>query len=172
MKPYIFTIVILFFTAHSIFAQANNSKTATAYRHTIYLEGLGAGGYGSFNYEYGYFQKGDLKLNARAGFSTYMLTDFLHRFNPDIIFPLSAGLVYGDVHNLEIGLGQMFSSISEINLETFKPHRVNRFSSFAIAGYRWQPKRWRVMVRLAYTPILQFNQRFQHWGGLSFGYKF
>jgi len=142
------------------------------YKHTVYLEVLGSGGYGSLNYEHAFFGKGMLGLHARAGISTYKLRDFELKFNPDIIIPVSASIIYGRVHSIEAGIGQTFSSVSQINIEQFIPERKNRLSATGILAYRVTFRKPSMVLRFAYTPIWEFYDTWQHWGGLSIGYSF
>jgi len=141
-------------------------------KHAVYLEVLGGGGYGSLNYERFIPVKNGLRLNIRAGISTYRLRDFELKFNPDIILPFSAGIIYGKAHSMEIGLGQTYSSVSEIDIEEFAPQRKERLSAFGIIGYRVTFRKPAIMLRIAYTPVWEFYDVLRHWAGLSFGYSF
>jgi len=147
-------------------------KPALSARHTVYLEVLGSGGYGSLNYEHIIPLEDKLGIQIRGGISTYRLRDFELKFNPDIIIPVSAGIIYGKRHSFEIGIGQTFSSVSEIDIEKFAPRRKSRLSALGVIGYRITFPGPAIMLRLAYTPIWEFYDNLKHWAGLSFGYNF
>ncbi len=170
---------ILFFFNHSVevFSQSdykNNSK------NTIYIEGAGAGGYGSINYEYIYFlprtfsnnQTSKTAFAFRLGASTYYLNDYTDTFNPEIIVPVAIHFLYGKNHKLEVGAGQTITSFVRASSSDFQPKRDIRNHTHFILGYRYQKNKGGLMFRIAYTPILEFNTDYQHWGGLALGYAF
>ena len=165
-------IALLIFSLSFFNIRAQEADTISAPANIVYLEALGSGGYGSLNYEHIFLRKDMLSLHIRGGISTYRLRDFELKFNPDIIIPVSAGISYGKTHGVELGIGQAFSSVSEIDLERFAPGRKNRLSALGILAYRVIFRKPSIMLRFAYTPIWEFYKSWQHWGGVSFGYGF
>ncbi len=154
-----------------------NSADNTS-KNTIYIEGAGAGGYGSLNYERLYFlptknkSVSKLAFSFRIGASTYYLNDFTDTFNPEIIVPVALHFLYGKNHKLEVGAGQTVTSFIRASSSDFQPKRDLRNHAHFILGYRYQKNEGGLMFRIAYTPLLEFNTDFQHWGGLSVGYAF
>ena len=167
-----YVLPAIFFFLYLCPAEAQEKAFGLADRHTIYLEVLGNGGYGSLNYEYIIPLGAKLGINIRGGISTYRLRDFELKFNPDLIIPVSAGIIYGKRHSAEIGFGQTFSSVSKINIEKFRPERKERLSASGIFAYRITFSRPAIVLRLAYTPIWEFYDTLKHWAGFSFGYSF
>ena len=89
MKYYKIILILLFVTG--------NIESQTIEKNNIvFAEGFGSGGYGSINYEYIIFRKGNLlKIGTRIGIGTYHFVDYTNRFNPDIILPVTINTFYG-----------------------------------------------------------------------------
>lgn len=159
-----FALCVCFSTAQS--------KTANEFKHLVYIEVGGIGGYGSVNYEKIIFQRNYLAASARIGLSTYHLIDFRNNFNPDMIIPFSMYLHYGNKHKIELGTGVSFVSLIKKNPVTYKPERsIDIHYNYSI-GYRFQKSSSHLFFRGALTPILEFNRFFRFWGGISLGYIF
>ena len=170
MKIPVITLALILF-----FCYKGNSQTATpmkTIRHICYLEIAGIGGYGSLNYENVLYQKNNFMLNIRSGISTYRLTDYMNKFNPDIIIPLAANVLYGKKHCVEFGLGQTLTTIVYSNPINFEKSRSNQVSSNGTLGYRFQKSEGGIVFRGGYMPIVENNKYFRHWAGVSFGYAF
>lgn len=138
----------------------------------VYLEIGGAGGYGSLNFERGVFRHKLHSFSLRAGFGVYYLKDYLGAFNPDVVVPILAYYCIGKRHCLELGLGQVVTSIIQNNRETYRPQRNWALMSTASAGYRYQPHPKGFLLRVTYQPLFDFKTDLRHWGGLSLGYAF
>lgn len=140
-------------------------------RNIVYIEALGAGGYGSINYERILFEKNFVKMGIRGGFSTYHITDYINRFNPDLIFPVSinAHFVYKQ-HTLVFCIGETISNIVHASKTDYQPERKTNFSTFFDIGYAYE---WRngLCLGVGYTPII-YKQDYRNWFKLSFGYAF
>ena len=80
-------------------------------------------------------------------------------------------MFYGTVHHVEFGAGQTVSSIVHVGL-CLQAERQNNFNGVAIIGYRYQKNLGGFMFRLTYSPIIEKNKFFRHWGGISVGYVF
>lgn len=151
----------------------SNAQTDTlSWQHAIHLEMGGAGGYASVNYEHLLLKKQRNALLLKAGIGLYHLQDFKNNFNPDILIPLSFHFLWGREHLIELACGESFHSIVKNNIENYTPVRQQGMSSFAVMGYRYQRAGGRVILRVFYNPLLEFNTQFRHWAGVSFGYAF
>lgn len=141
-------------------------------KNNIFIEAGGPGGYGSINYEYLFDLNQKIKFSGRVGLGTYKIIDFKNSFNPDITMPLSVSCFYGGNHNLELGIGETFSSIVYVNSPTFEVSRSTMLNTFFILGYRYQKEINGLMFRIAYTPVLEQNVLFKNWLGISIGKTF
>ncbi len=163
--------IFIFITSHFIAAQDIESKKIK--KNLIYLEGGGAGAYGSINYEYLFKTINHLKLSTRIGLSTYRLKDYTEKFNPDFIIPITLNVYYGIRHHIDLGLGPTITSIVYANHETYQPQRrtlANNTNLFI--GYRYQKEDNKVMFKIGYAPIIEQNHLFRNWYLLAFGYSF
>ena len=152
-----------------LIAQTDSIRTAD---HSIYLEIGGAGGYGAINYEQVFFKKKELSLAGRVGISTYHIKDFNHKFNPDIILPLTFKILYGKNHKAELGAGEIFTATIHAAETNLKPKRkANLHTHFSI-GYRYQRSKGGIMAGVSYTPVIEFNHAVKHWAAVSIGYSF
>jgi hypothetical protein len=170
MNIKLFHIIILLLS----FSCKAKSQLDTNYiaQNSIYIEAGGIGGYGSLNYERIIFIKEKLKIGMRIGVSTYNLTDYTIKFNPDIIIPIAINGVYGNKHKIVVGFGQTVSNIVEANRPNWEPKRkTNLHGNFTI-GYRYQKDTGGIMVSCGYTPIIEFYNSYRHWAGILIGYAF
>lgn len=154
------------------------AQQVSAQSRTIFLELGGSGGLGSINYEKplwipsdygpklrdncgspphsGYF------LSWRFGFS---LTPVDKNNGVALVFPVMMNWIYGcGNHKLEVGAG-LASTITTKGSFYFK--------SPLVLGYRFEPKDKHLFMRIGYTPIVGwwFDRQWQHWAGISIGYK-
>lgn len=128
----------------------------------VILEVGGSGGLGSVNYERKFSKVDRAIFMWRAGFS---LAPIDKNNGVGLVFPIMlGGLIGRDKHQFEFGLGQ------GVTLTT-------KGSFFALTtgalGYRYSPNDKRWFFRLTYTPLVSYlvDFQYQHWGGLSIGYK-
>lgn len=170
IKKVLLLVLYLFLINYTANSQDNKSEKAAD--NAIYLEIHGVGGYGSVNYERNVFRKSNIKIALRIGFSTIHFYDFTNKFNPDLIIPLLINGLYGNKHNIEFGIGQTFSSIVQSNSTDYFPARENSFSTNFTLGYRYQKPSGGIIFRIAYTPVIEKNKSYRHWGGISIGYAF
>ena len=169
MKVKLVSIMILLLLMH--YKSKSQIDINQISQNVLYIEVAGIGGYGSLNYERLILIK-NRKCRVRIGISTYKIKDYTTKFNPDIIIPIAVNKLYGNNHNIEFGFGQTITSIVQANYLNWKPERViNLHSNFTI-GYRYQKNKEGVIFRASYTPIIEFNKYFRHWGGLTIGYAF
>ncbi len=165
MKP----LIIVFF---SLLLTGSFAQRDSLSKHSIYAEGAGPGGYWSLNYEYTIQLASSFRLSPRIGFSTLHLKDFTQRFNPNFRFPVGVHLTYGNKHRAEFGVGETFSSVVRYDAESLGAKRFLELHTYFVIGYRYQPPLGGIFLRAFYSPILEFNQRYRHWGGVSIGYSF
>jgi len=163
--------VLLIFWNKSI-AQNSVRENENMSKHLLFIEAGGYGGYGSVNYEYLVAKINKFKFSTRAGFSTYHLNDYTTNFNPDLVFPLGVNVYFGTKHNLDLGLGQTIASIVYADNLTYEPNRTVNFNSNFSIGYRYQKTDGRLMLKVAYAPIIEANKMFTHGALLDFGYAF
>ncbi len=166
---YVACFFLLMFTCANAQLHSDSLKPR---QHAVYLEIGGAGGYGSLNFEQVIFRHKPHSLSWRAGFGFYYLKDYLGAFNPDVIIPLLVHYYIGKRHYLELGLGQVVTSIVQNNRETYRPQRNWDLVSTASVGYRYQPHPKGFLLRVTYQPLFDFKTDLRHWGGLSLGYAF
>ncbi len=167
-------IVLLFFfllIAYLSKSQINKTEETGARGRVFFIEGFGNGGYGSVNYEHAFFRKNDLTVAARVGIGTYHFFDFTNRFNPDVVLPIAVSTFYGKNHHVEFGIGQTVTSIIQTNSD-FQPERENHFNGIFAMGYRYQKQMGGISFRMLYSPIIEKNKYFRHWGAISVGYVF
>jgi len=142
-------------------------------KHLLYVEALGMGGLWSINYENNILLKSKFSMGFRGGFSTVHLLDYTRKFNPDLIFPVSIHFLYGTTHRIEVGIGQTISNIPVAKMENNPVHtRITGFSTGFILGYRFEHQKTGIFLKCGYTPIIERNKYYKHWGGISIGYAF
>lgn len=141
-------------------------------KNLMFLELGGAAGYGSVNYELLVKKLQKMKLSARVGLSSHKFRDFQNKFNPDIIVPISINTYFGYNHHIELGVGQVFSSIIYADKVNFEPRRRNNLSTNISIGYRFQNEAPGTVFKIAYTPIIQNNRVFTNWFSAAIGQFF
>ncbi len=132
----------------------------------LFIEGGGAGGYGSLNCELRFRMKDHFLFTRRLGLGTYKLSDFERKFNPELIVPLTFMVSYGKKQQVELGAGPSFSSYPM--LDQMKKERAFLLSANFLLGYRYTTSK-RFFYRVAFTPMYEQNKQFRPWFGLSFG---
>ena len=141
-------------------------------KNLMFLELGGAAGYGSVNYELLVKKLQKMKLSARVGLSSHKFRDFQNEFNPDIIVPISINTYFGYNHHIELGVGQVFSSIIYADKVNFEPRRRNNLGTNISIGYRFQKEAPGTVFKIAYTPIIQNNRVFTNWFSAAIGQFF
>lgn len=138
-------------------AQTDSAKTP---KNSVYLEAGGKGEIYSVNYERLIYKintvKGGLALGtAYHGSLSAIYTSLEHNL-----------LIGRSVHNLELGAGANYRFITD-TASAAEPFYIN-----GRVGYRFQPDKKGIMVRISYTPLFRPRDGFLSWVGLSFGYAF
>ncbi len=172
MKNSSIVLVFLLF-CHGSISLAQDTSSRIKCKHLIYLEIGGIGGFGSINYENDILLINKFSLGFRGGFSTIHILDYTRKFNPDLIFPISIYFLYGIKHKIEIGIGETISSIPVTDMENSPVHtRSTSFSTNFTIGYRYEHQKTGIFFRCGYTPIIERNKHYRHWGAISIGYAF
>ncbi|MFT7113424.1 MAG: hypothetical protein ACI8P7_000189 [Candidatus Azotimanducaceae bacterium] len=164
-------LLTVFTTALNLYCPGQPQDKLTA-KNVISIEFGGYGGYGSLNYEYQFKSFNKFKFSTRAGIGTYHLKDFTNQFNPDIILPIGCQVYFGSKHHLELGLGQTFKSIVIANKVDYTPSRSIGLSTNLSIGYRYQKDKGGLVMKTAYSPILEGNKEYKNWFLLSVGYSY
>ncbi len=139
--------------------------------NTLYLEGGGAGGFYSINYERLLFSKPpQWRVAARLGISSYHWRDFTRKVNPDVVLPAGIQGSYGNRHRLEVGLGHSFATLVKASKTDFTPQRSLTHHGYVLLGYRLQFRRW--FLAAGYHPLWEWYRTWRHWGRLAVGYSF
>lgn len=161
---------IFLFTSISQFTYAKKDTIFTA-KNILYIELVGIGGCGSLNYERILISKKIFMFSIRSGISAYHLKDYLNKFNPDILIPLSIYNCFGKNHKIELGLGMTYINTVHTDFTDYKVMRINDYYTNFNIGYRYQKTKDGFSFRLAYTPII-LNNKYKNWAGISMGYTF
>ncbi len=141
-------------------------------KNAVYAEVFGSAGYGSLNYERFLWCRSHVMLISKMGFSSYKMFDFNRTFNPDVIIPISIQTLLGNTHWMELGVGQTISSIVKLDRQTKEMKRFTHLSTVPSIGYRYQKTQRGMLIRVTYSPIVEFNTTLRHWGGVSWGFTF
>jgi len=164
----VFLSLFLFFTSISTQAQEKGELPKNAF----VVEAFGIGGFGSLNYERNILKKNNCSIVGRIGLSTYRIKDFNLKLNPDVIVPIALKVLYGKTHQIEVGVGQTLSSVVQADLIQKEPNRRYHFHTQFQLGYRFQSSGSRISYGVQYTPIIERQKFFNHWGGLLIGFYF
>ncbi len=167
MKIRLIVLIISFLIVGQLSAQTHESDSS---KNFIYLEAGGIGGVGSINYERIFYNVKKLAFSARIGLGTYNIIDFTRKFNPDLFIPISLYGTWGNDHKIEVGIGETMSNVVHYSLTEHVPERSSEFHSNFTIGYRYQKKGGRFIFKCSYSPIIEKNKQYRHWGGISFGY--
>lgn len=148
----------------------NDSLKKTS--NIIYLEVLGAGGYGSLNYERIIFSHKKKSISFRSGIGAYQLSDISNKFNPDFQIPMIISGYIGENHKIGLGAGKVLSTLIKFKFSDNNIERQFYLHSVFVIGYRYHNKKGGFVFGCNYTPIIEFNAYIRHWGGISLGYAF
>ena len=140
------------------------------YKNSIQSELFGHGLYYSINYERILFNDQLFKTTGQIGFSYYPeSTGLIELWIPVLLNEL----ISFDKHHIEMGAGYIFTNETDTNTLPDSERVWGGFFTGRI-GYRYQKPTGRFIVRLAFTPIIEYKdiKEFHPSGGLSFGYAF
>jgi hypothetical protein len=175
-------LVFALFISYGATAQTE-TETFTA-KNAIYLEVGGSSGRYAVNYSKIFHQKGNLKLNASAGFSMWRNEKLDSRSSWLPVIPLEVTAFYGKSnHHLEMGFGvtSFLGTSLDIVSGTFEFRDKVVFNAFIPlrVGYRYQKPEGGFFFRVGYTPIIDFPPRtggnwsfYPYHAGISFGKSF
>jgi len=149
------------------YAQSGNT---VIHKNIVHLEVAGIGGYGSLNYERAFSLPHSFSLSGRIGISTLKLRDFTLHFNLDFLFPVSINGFYGKKHKVHLGFGQLIANSVYANHEDGNSVRTTSFHTHFAIGYRFQKER--LVLGISYTPMIEFQEIYKHWGAVTIGFTF
>ncbi|WP_123776063.1 hypothetical protein [Brumimicrobium aurantiacum] len=164
----LFTFLIFIFTLMDGYSQNSTALRA----NIVSIEVGGPGGYGALNYERIITIDEQFSLGGKIGFSTVQVIDFTQKFNPDLLIPLSISVYYGKTHKVHLGFGQTISNTVYADQFNGKPSRRTSFHTHFNIGYRYQKQENRFIYGISYSPIIEFQKIFKHWGSIMIGYTF
>ena len=127
-----------------------------------HLEAMGTGGLASFSYEHQFMGYSSGRMSWRIGLSAFPIDQ---NTGTVLVFPFLLQGQHGRGKlRLEYGLGQIPSV-------TTKGSFFMRGSG--LLGLRWEEADRPWIVRASYTPLLSYlvDWQYEHWGGLSVGFR-
>lgn len=150
--------LVIFISTFQVDVNAQNKQGPA-----VFFEVGGSGGLGSINVEKGIFQKNNLDITGRLGFS---LAPIDKNNGMGFVFPMLAhGLIGNQQHKAEFGFGQGLTI-------TTKGHFF--LLTTPTLAYRFYSKKSGWFYRLSYTPLISYilDFQYQNWAGISIGYSF
>ncbi|QIP11909.1 hypothetical protein G8759_04310 [Spirosoma aureum] len=165
-------ILILLYVCLPLIGQAQKADKKSSFRsrNTIYLEGLGSGGFYSINYERLLLLKEKQAYGFRVGTSY-----FGHSPGNLILIGELFTLVGKGNHHGDFGIG--LTGVTRNNIES-APFGLRKNLLLAVPrlSYRYQKPTGGLLLRAGYTPIIELNRHitnpFGPWFGLAIGYGF
>ncbi|MGZ5243013.1 MAG: hypothetical protein ACXWDO_04760 [Bacteroidia bacterium] len=140
-----------------LYAQTDSTKIP---KNNVYVEFGGKGQFYSLNYERQIYKLKTVKgALAAAGSYQKALGGWYTGLEHNIF-------IGSDIHNLELGVGYNYVFFTDPDNTSENTYINGRL------GYRFQPLKKGIMVRMGYTPIFKPKENILHWVGLSFGYSF
>lgn len=169
-KTLYFLLLISFITIE----KNGNAQTESIvhFKNNIHVKAGGAGGYGSLNYERTIPLPKLFSISGRIGVSTIRIYDFSSAFNPDLLFPITVSGFYGKTHKVHLGFGQSFANVVRANPKDGSSKRETNLHTHFTIGYRYQKSGGRLILGINYTPIIEFQEYYRHWGGVTVGFAF
>ncbi|WP_159038499.1 hypothetical protein [Brumimicrobium mesophilum] len=164
-------VLILSFFALS-FGALSQTPSFPVHPNIIYFEAGGTCGYGSLNFERLLPFKNNFQVSGRIGITTIKIQDYNQKLNPDVLIPFGLKAFYGVEHKIQLGIGQVFANTVRSDSDTQKMVRQTNFHTYFSIGYRYQKEGARFLFGINYTPFIEFQETFRHWGGLTIGYSF
>lgn len=155
-------------------AQTLNQESPFRARNTIYLEGLGSGGFYSVNYERLLLSGEKQAYGFRIGTSSFGKSFGTITLIGELFTLIGRGSHHGD-----FGIGLTAANQKEFVFGNSNPVSRNT-TLYAIPriSYRYQKPTGGLMVRAGFTPIAKMTNRadstsrFGLWFGLSIGHSF
>ena len=165
--------LILFMFSFIYVLNVSANGDSTVYKNHVFLEAAGTSMFWSLNYERDLVTFKQFQLKGRIGFSFMNLYDFERKFNPNLTFPLSLNVLYGnEKHFIEVGAALVPNTVSFFNADILAKETVLKLSGGGIVGYRFHKKGKRMNYRIFYAPLWEYFESYKHWGGASRGVSF
>ena len=165
-----FLIFLYFCLPLGSLAQRVNGEGSFRSRNTIYLEGLGSGGFYSINYERLLLLKEKQAYGFRVGTSYFGNSPSNLTLIGELFTLVGKGNHHGD-----FGVG--LTGITSNNIEPY-PFGVkkNRLLAVPRLSYRYQKQPGGLMLRAGFTPFIELSRvninPFGPWLGLAVGHAF
>lgn len=152
-----FIVLHICFCQKMLFAQTDSARTPA---NNVYVEFGGKAQLYSINYERKVYSINSVKGALAVGGAYQAALGAWYTGLEHNVF------IGKNIHNLELGAGYNYLFYTDPNNASEKSYVNGRI------GYRFQPLKKGIMVRMGYTPLFRKNQNVLHWVGLSFGYSF
>ncbi|PCJ66647.1 MAG: hypothetical protein COA58_04100 [Bacteroidetes bacterium] len=171
MKKYLHYLVIVLLLHPSV--SWGQTRDTVNFKHSIQIEGLGLGRYGSLSYRR-MIKPGEVaNFYLKGGVSMIRVLNYENKFKPDIIVPIMAEVVLGKKsHHLELSAGQVFITYSTFSVAKGGEDREKEFSPVLGAAYLYQRPYGRWHHRLIIYSILDDYELQRKWIGASTAYNF
>jgi len=166
-------VAVLIFGSLAIYSYGQRTELGKFnFKNSILAEAGGHGLIYSINYERILLNGKGFKTAAQAGISYYPKETGVR----DIWMPLVINEIFSfNRHHIELGAGYVVIREASRDLEN---NPISWFWSGVITGrfgYRYQVPDKRIIVRVGFTPFLEYEERhyeFHPSGGLTIGYNF
>ncbi|QDK81118.1 hypothetical protein EXU85_21875 [Spirosoma sp. KCTC 42546] len=151
-------------------SQKTTEKDLFRSRNTIYVEGLGSGGFYSVNYERLLLLKEKQAYGFRVGISYFGNSPTNLTLTGELFALIGKGSHHGD-----FGIG--ITGVTRGNIEASPISlRKNLLVAVPRLSYRYQKPTGGLMLRTGFTPIIELSgetiDRFGPWLGLAIGHSF
>jgi hypothetical protein len=170
MKNFFFCSLLLPFVVFTQNQHATDGKFCR--KNSIQAEAFGHGLFYSLNYERIVLNHNKFKTAVQIGASYYTPKSGIMA----LWLPVTVNGIFAvgkrQNHHVELGFGQLFS------FDSFRLSENNGgidYGEYFVAGrlgYRFQKPTGRILIRAAFTPVMNYDGEFHPLGGLAFGYNF
>lgn len=169
----VFIVCSMMIMLHQQVAGQENkfARETFRYRNSLQLEAFGPGAYYSLNYERNLINLPRMKTSFQIGGAYYPPATGVIT----LLFPVRLNQLYSfGRHHLESGIGVIFTFSDTDNGAT--PLRDYDFETFLTAslGYRYQKPDGRWLLKVLFTPVLEYENRREltPTGSLTLGFNF
>jgi len=153
MHPTKFLIVP--FLLLSVLANSQSFKSGKAIKQNqIFILAGAPAIYAGCSYEYLVFNSHKVKVLPRAGLG---LNIFKPSFGKEFDFHLGVTGLYGNNHNLEVGLGTIHYLLNQTEIAGYSHSVEYKFGIYGIVGYRYNFAKNPLSFKIAITPVFFAN---------------
>lgn len=174
MKHFLFLIFLAAILSKPAFSQSEPKIGGSdKVDNHVMLSLGGAGLYYSLSFERDLYRTAKMTFGGKAGLGTSLSSViFPNEFN----IPLGIYGRYGEsAHKLELSLSGTLYFLSQYDYQEDKTSKEVRMPLIPSLAYRYGKTEGGPVVRLAFTPIINFNPTYttlMPWGEISVGYSF